>query len=214
MTEVRSTTGGLAAQRAPGVPGREGGGVDPLPRAVRDTASLKAASALAQNGSMLSDLVAKARAAGGVERDGKAQQAEEPSLAIPGVPVNQPLPVTVKAQITISGTAEVNRMTDDVCEIRLKLKGSAFIFPVERDVTVSLERNPDGSYLYKYRDEKDGSVSEGVAQDLKVEGATKHLTALDRKTGEAVPISITDMGGGRFKIKGDGFEADINKVNG
>lgn len=224
MSEVNRTTGGLAPVKsaavkpaAPDRPGSAAGGT--VLRPVRDTTSLQGAAATGGPAAGapapgLSDVVARARAAEDVVRDGKAQKTEEPSLAIPGVPVKQPLPVTVKAQITISGTAEVNRMTDDACEIRLKLKGSAFIFPVERDVTVSLERKPDGSYLYRYKDMKDGEVSEGVAKDIQVDGATKRLIALDKKTGESIPISITDTGGGGFRIKGDGFEADINRVGG
>lgn len=177
------------------------------PTTAPDSAEIKAAKGQQAAEPSLSELVAKAREASKAQGAGAA-----PSLAIRGVPTGQALPVTVKAAITVTGTAKVARMTDDACEIRLSVKGKALFMTIERDITVSLEKQPDGSYLYRYKDEKTGETSEGVANELKLEGNVRKLTVKDKKTGEQVPVSITDLGGGRFKIAGDGFEADINKT--
>lgn len=186
------------------------GALEPAPtgKPVLDSAHIKASGEKATEGPTLAELVAKAREASGAAKAAPA----EPSLAIQGVPTGKPLPVTVKAAITVTGTAKVNKMSDEGCEIRLSVKGKALFMTIERDITVSLEKRKDGSYLYRYKDEKSGEVSEGVAQEITLEGNTRKLTVKDTKTGEATPVSITDMGGGRFKIAGDGFEADINKI--
>jgi len=159
----------------------------------------------------LAEVVAKAKAAAEAPPP-EAAPGEAPSLEIPGVPVGQDLPVTVKAQITVKGTARVLEMTDDTCTIKLHVKGHALFIPIERDVTVSLSRQADGTYLYKYTDNRSGETSEGVAKNIVVEGNTRRLDVRDVHSDEDVPIAITDMGGGRFVIKGDGFEADINRV--
>ncbi len=172
-----------------------------------DTAALKSAPQAAEP--ELTEVVAKAKAAA---ETAPADAAEEASLAIPGVPTGTELPVTVKAQITVKGTAKVLEMSEDVCSIHLHVKGHALFIPVERDVNVSLRRQEDGSYLYQYKDNRSGETSEGVAKNIVVEGNTRTLDVRDIHDEEDVPIKITDLGGGHFKINGDGFEADINKT--
>jgi hypothetical protein len=210
MAELKTpTTGTTAKLTKPGAPPAEGrpaggaAGTQPL----GDTAKLQGAPAAAEPS--LAELVVKAKAA---HASAAAPPPARPSLAIPGVPTGQTLPVQVKAAIKLVGTARVNQMSDDACEIRLSVKGTVFFKTIERDVTVSLSKQADGSYLYRYRDEKSGETSEGVATNIDVQGNVRKLNVKDTKSGEAVPIAITDMGGGRFKIAGDGFEADINKI--
>lgn len=150
------------------------------------------------------ELVAKVRVA----------KALRPSLTIPGVPTGENLPVTIKAAITVSGTAKVLRMSDEGCEIHFSVKGRAFFIPIEREILLSLDRQADGTYVYRYKDLKNGSASEGVANDIRVEGKLRTLTVKDKTSGQEMPMTIEDVGGGRFKITTEGLLADINYVQG
>jgi hypothetical protein len=171
-----------------------------------DTATLTAPAPAEPS---LKDLVAKAKAASATAAPAASAA---PSLEIPGVPVGKDLPVTVKAAITVKGTAKVLEMTDDTATINLHVKGRALFVPIEKDVTVSLAKQADGTYKYTYKDNKSGETSEGVAKNIVMEGNTRRLDVRDKQNDADVPIQITDMGGGRFILKGEGFEADINRI--
>jgi hypothetical protein len=146
---------------------------------------------------------------------GTAPAAQAPSgadatLVLAGVPVGTPLPVTVDATVDVKGTATVSKNDAECCEIRLQVKGKLLFATIERDVTVSLTRQADGSFLYRSKDNGSGEISEGIAKDIEMAGNVRRLKVVDKKADKEVPVVITDLGGGHFKIKGDGFEADIN----
>lgn len=172
-----------------------------------DTAEIKAPAPAGTE--ELTEVVAKAKAAATAP---PPEAIEEPSLLIPGVPTGKDLPVTVKAQITVKGTAQVEEMSDDSLTLHLDVRGHILFVPIERDITVSLKRQDDGAYLYHYKDNRSGETSEGVAKNITVLGNVRKLDVRDVHSDEDVPIVITDLGGGHFKVSGDGFEADINKT--
>lgn len=172
-----------------------------------DTAVLSGKAPPGQEGD-LAGVVARARAAAAAA----PPPAKAPSLAIPGVPTGQALPVTVKAAITVKGTAKVLEMSDDACEIRIAVKGRALFVPIERDYTVSIRRQADGTYLYRTKDNNSGEVSEGKASDLVVDGKTKRFSVQGKDGGDKIPVTMTDLGGGRFRIVGEGFDAEIDRV--
>lgn len=192
----------------------------PAPPKIRDGAPQGDTATIANKTAPLpelSDLVAKARAAAAGAPTPQAPatakgspETEEASLVIPGVPLGKDLPVTVKAQITVKGTAQVLEMNDDEMKIHIAVKGKVLFVNVERDYTIGIKRQPDGSYLYRTKDNKSGEISEGKATDMVIDGNVKRfkVESKDAKT----PATMTDMGNGRFLVKGDGFEADINKI--
>ncbi len=132
------------------------------------------------------------------------------SLVVEGVRVGEPIPVKVKKMgITVRGTAVVGRMSKSGSEFGIHIRDSVFGKKIEKDVSVSVDSKPEGGY--RFTKVEDGKSESGDVAQVRVKGSTTTMQVPDaEKGGRMTEIRFTDLGGGKFKIRGEDFSAEFN----
>lgn len=133
------------------------------------------------------------------------------SLVIPGVPVGETLPVKVKAGFTVEGTAIIARMTERSAKFVISVRDSVFGHKIEKDVTVSIDRRNDGTYLIRQTEAGLTKQKPAVVATMTKDGPSKKFTMPDTKHGGYTSVTVTDMGDGAIRLRGEDFTADINR---